>query len=164
MPKTREQFINTAIQFEQEGREFYLEAARTTGSGLARAVFESLAQDELRHIDWLKTLSTGGVTAEGEIEALAQRLWPVFQALDPETVAKATTDDVAALNLGIEREDASIRAYEEAAGSQGDELHDLCTLLANVEKTHRRLLENVVEYLEYPDQFFLREERWIVEG
>ena len=29
---------------------------------------------------------------------------------------------------------------------------------------HRELLENVIQYLEHPSDFFLREERWIVEG
>jgi rubrerythrin len=167
MSIVRDEFINTAIEFEQAGFDFYTEAARKASSELARGVLESLAQDELRHIGFLKTLSVGGATAKSENEALAARLRPIFkEASDAvRSEAEAAPTDVEALNLGLQREDAAVRAYSEgAAAAATDEFRELCEVLVGVEEGHRKLLENVIEYLEHPDGFFLREERWIVEG
>ena len=167
MSIVRDEFLNTAIQFERDGFDFYTEAAKSAGSDLARGVFESLAQDELRHISYLRSLSAGEATVQSENDDLAARLRPVFKEAG-EVVAQAAETaegDIAALNLGIEREDTAVRAYSEgAADADSDEFRVLCELLVGVEKTHRQLLENVVEYLGNPDSFFLREERWIVEG
>lgn len=162
-----DEFLNTAIQFERDGFDFYTEAAAAARSSLARGVFEALAQDELRHISFLRSLSIGSATAKSEIEDLSARLRPIFKEAE-ETVRAAAAEaasDITALNLGIEREEQSVRAYAQAASrAQDPQFRALCELLVDVEKGHRRLLENVAEYLEHPDSFFLREERWIVEG
>jgi rubrerythrin len=167
MSNVKDEFISTAIEFERQGFDFYTGAAARASSDLARGVFESLAQDELRHIAWIKALSAGAATAHSENQALADRLRPIFKGVSEQVQAAAasSSDDIAALNLGIEREDMAVRAYTEAAaGADSDEFRRLCEVLVDVEKTHRQLLENVVSYLESPDQFFLGEERWIVEG
>jgi len=163
MSDSRDEFLNTAIQFERDGFDFYMEAARNAGSDLARGVFGSLAQDELRHISFLKTLSVGEATVKSENESLAARLRPIFK--DAGDVAAGAEGDIAALNLGIEREIKAVETYAAAAADADDhEFRALCEVLVGIEKGHRQLLENVVEYLDHPDSFFLREERWIVEG
>ncbi len=43
--------LEGAIRIEQEGREFYLLAARTTQDGRGRETFRNLADDELKHLD-----------------------------------------------------------------------------------------------------------------
>lgn len=167
MSGTVDEFVTTAIQFEQDGFDFYTEAAGAAQTDLARGVFQALAQDELRHISFLKTLSPGEATLSSENEDLAGRLRPIFKEAEATVrdAARTAQSDIAALNLGIEREDRSVQAYAEAARwAQDPEFRALCELLVGVERTHRNLLENVVEYLEHPDSFFLREERWIVEG
>jgi len=166
MSDARQEFLNTAIQFERDGFDFYTEAARNAQSDLARGVFESLAQDELRHISYLRTLSAGDATVKSENEDLAARLRPIFRgAGEAQQTAHAAEGDIAALNLGIEREDRAVQTYGDAARDAEDEgFRALCELLVGIEEGHRKLLENVVEYLEHPDSFFLREERWVVEG
>jgi len=163
MSSVREEFLNSAIQFERDGFDFYTDAAKKAGTDLARGVFESLAQDELRHIGFLRTLSTGEATVKSENESLAARLKPIFKAAGD--VVAGAEGDIAALGLGIEREVKAVEAYTAAAAdADDDEFRALCEVLVGVEQGHRQLLENVVEYLEHPDSFFLREERWIVEG
>ena len=43
--------IQTAIQMEQEGYDFYQKAAAQTSSDMGRTVFKSLAADELLHLE-----------------------------------------------------------------------------------------------------------------
>jgi rubrerythrin len=163
MSTVREEFLNTAIQFERDGFDFYTEAAKKARTDLARGVFESLAQDELRHIGFLKTLSTGDATLKSENESLATRLRPIFA--DASDAVAGAEGDIGALSLGIEREIKAVETYGAAAAdAEDDEFRALCEVLVGIEQGHRQLLENVVEYLEHPDSFFLREERWLVEG
>ncbi|MBM3475612.1 MAG: hypothetical protein FJX75_20300 [Armatimonadetes bacterium] len=163
MSIVRQEFLNAAIQFERDGFDFYTEAAKNAASDLARGVFESLAQDELRHIGFLRTLSLGEATVRSENESLAARLRPIFK--EAGDVVVDAEGDIAALNLGIEREIKAVETYgAAAAGAEDDGFRELCEVLVGIEQGHRQLLENVVEYLDHPDSFFLREERWIVEG
>ena len=41
----------TAIQMEKDGYSFYMNAAAQTNSDMGRTIFESLAEDEQRHLD-----------------------------------------------------------------------------------------------------------------
>ena len=43
--------ILTAIQMEKDGYDFYSKAAAQTNSEMGRTIFESLANDEQRHLD-----------------------------------------------------------------------------------------------------------------
>ena len=43
--------ILTAIQMEKDGYSFYTKAAAQTNSEMGRTIFESLAEDEQRHLD-----------------------------------------------------------------------------------------------------------------
>jgi len=167
MSRTTEELLNTSIQFERDGFDFYTRAGQTALSDLARGVFEALAQDEKRHIEILKAMSVGVATVETESQALAERLRPIFRAASESIreAAETAVDDSEALGLAIELEERSMGVYAEAAALAGEgEVRHMCEVLVGIEQGHRQLLENVVEYLEHPDSFFLREERWFVEG
>ena len=43
--------ILTAIQMEKDGYSFYMKAAAQTNSDMGKTIFESLAQDEQRHLN-----------------------------------------------------------------------------------------------------------------
>ena len=43
--------IKAAIQMEKDGYAFYKKAAAQTSSEMGRSIFESLASDELTHLD-----------------------------------------------------------------------------------------------------------------
>ena len=50
----KQEIISTAIKFETEGRDFYLETAKKATNPLAREMFESFARDEERHREWFE--------------------------------------------------------------------------------------------------------------
>jgi len=167
MPVSREDVIQAAVQLERDGREFYLEAAGNAASDLSKQTFESLADDELRHIEWIERISSAGETLESTNKRIYQRLRGIFADV-PDEVRKAAASaagDVEALNLAIGKEEESRAAYARwAKESDSDDVRELCGLLVGAEAFHRELLENVIQYLEHPSDFFLREERWVVEG
>lgn len=167
MSVSREDVTKAAIQLERDGREFYLSAAANAASDLSRQTFESLADDELRHIEWIEKISPGAETLESTNKRIYQRLRGIFADVPDEVrkTAAAAEGDVEALDLAIGKEEESRAAYARwAQEADSQEVRELCELLVGAEQFHRELLENVIEYLEHPSDFFLREERWIVEG
>ena len=167
MPTETQEIVRAAIQLECDGREFYRKAAAASASDLARGTFEALADDELRHIEYIREVSVCGETLRTVNQRTYARLRGIF-ADAPDQVrreAAEAADDLAALNVAIDIEERSRAAYEALSHEvEPASLRTLCELLAGAEQFHRQLLENVVEYLEHPSDFFAREERWVVEG
>lgn len=167
MSVSTEEVKTAAIQLERDGREFYLNSAANAASDLSRHTFESLADDELRHIKWIEKMASGTETLESTNKRIYQRLRGIFADVPEEERQEASSaeGDVEALNLAIGKEEQSRSAYAKwAEEAESDEVRRLCKLLVGAEQFHRELLENVIEYLEHPSSFFLREERWVVEG
>ena len=167
MGMDRKHIIETAIQLERDGRKFYHDAAERASSEIARKMFESLAGDEVRHIEWIKSVSPGENTAGSVNRALYGRLSGIFKDAS-ETVRKAAAtceDDINAMRLAIEMEERSAAAYATwAEESETADVRELCEMLADVERFHRELIENSIEYLERPGDWFMVEEGWHFDG
>ncbi len=167
MGMDRKDVMETAIQLERDGRKFYHNAAEKASNDIARQMFESLAEDEVRHIEWLESVSPGENTAGSVNRALYGRLRGIFKDA-PETVMKAAAsceDDINAMRLAIEMEEKSAAAYATwAEESEADDVRELCEMLADVERFHRELIENSMEYLQHPGDWFMVEEGWHFDG
>ncbi|HJN19223.1 MAG TPA: ferritin family protein [Armatimonadota bacterium] len=167
MSISKDEIVTAAIQLEGDGFRFYTDAAKNAGSTLSRETFDSLAKDEQRHIEWITDYTKLKFNAETANKALYAQLRPVFADLaeSDRQVAGSADADIDALKFAIKREVAARDAYAKWADEVDDpEVKDLCEKLVEVEDFHRELLENVIEYLDNPTDYFLREERWIVEG
>lgn len=162
MSKEKEEIVQAGIKLEEDGRVFYLKAASGTPNELVRKMFESLAEDELRHVEWLKELSSGGKTALDANRELHGRLRGVFKASEE---VKGVEDDIEAIDVAIGMEEKSKAAYKEwGAGSDSEEVRSLCKTIAAQESFHRQLLENTKEYFRRPGDWFMQEEQWNFEG
>jgi len=160
MAREKQAMIQAAIQLERDGRKSYLDIAAKTSNAMARKMFESLADDELRHIERLQQLSPGHRTAEEVNKELYQRLSHIFADMPEEVrrTAEVAESDVEALNLAIDMEVKSREAYLKwAAESDTEELRTLCNMLAEEERFHEELLENTREYLAYSIDWFLQD-------
>ena len=165
MATGKQDIIRAAIQLEHDGHKFYLEAAAKTSNALARKMFESLADDEVRHIEWLEQLAPEEKTGEAVNKELYRRLSNIF-ADAPESMrraAKVAQDDIDVIKLGVAMEAKSREAYLKwAEASEIEEVRSLCDVLAEAERFHRELLENTIEYLEHSIDWFLQD-RGVVE-
>ena len=164
---TKQEVARAAIKLEQDGRTFYLDAAANTASDLVRKMFESLADDERDHIEWIKQTEPGASEAATVNRQLYERLRHIFADV-PEatlrTLAKSKSD-VDAINFAIDIEQKSIDAYEGwAKNADKPEVRALCDLLAGTERFHRQVLENTLEYFEHTPDWFMKEEQWNFEG
>lgn len=167
MATEKQDIIRAAIQLELDGRKFYLGAAGGSSNDLARQMFESLADDELIHIEWIEKLSAEKETARELKEKTYERLRRIFADADESKreAASSSKDDIEAMNLAIEMEEKSRDAYAKwAKHSDIDEIVNLCNILADQEAFHRELLENTIQYLEHTGDWFMKEEGWHFDG
>ncbi len=163
----KDEVVQAAVRLEEDGRKFYLDAAAKTADAQTRRIFESLADDELLHIEWIKANLPQTESAGKINRSLYGRLRDIFAEPPEETRkrAAASADDIAVLKLGIEMEEKSRAAYTGWA-DEGEDTgqRELCGKLADIERFHREVLEKTIEYLESTADWFMQEERWNFEG
>ena len=127
-----------AIKAEQEGRHFYLMAARSTDDQQGRRVFEELAEEELIHFNFLNqqyqsVLETGAPDANIKLEARPEKpgSGPIFSSEIQKRVGEAHFE-MTALSVGIQLELNAIKFYTRAAEETPD---------PGVKKFYRELAE-----------------------
>lgn len=159
---TREEVVAQALQLERNGRTFYLEAAGKASSEVVKQVLIGLADDELLHIEWIEK-ELGVQDPDVPNRALYGKLRGVF-ADEPDRAA-TTEGDMGALTYALDIEKKAATAYAAwATDAETDEARELCRVLAGVEKFHAELIENTIEYLSKPGDWFQQQEHWFFEG
>lgn len=162
-----EALIQAAIKLEQDGREFYEDAAAAAVNAPAQKMFLSFAQDEIKHEQWLRELRGKPVSANEQNKALYGRLQGIFAGVpDGERAAVAASDnDLEAINIAIDKEKMTVQAYEALSEKATDDsTRKLCIELVDVEKFHQTALENMIEYFERTADWFMEEEGWSFDG
>lgn len=162
--------LKMAIDFEKEGRDYYLSARDKCSHPLGKQMFKSLADDEVGHIKRIKIL----------FESLAdQGEWPQklplprtqIKTVFKEAMAnidkdvKGDEDDLVVIDRALELEKKGFEFYRDMAqkSTRQDE-KDFFGSLAGEESVHMDILNTTHEYLEHPWDFFAGEERPIFEG
>jgi rubrerythrin len=167
MATGKEEILATAIQLERDGRKFYLDAAAKVTNPLARQMLESLADDEVKHIEWIEPIDPGSSSASSINKGFYERMKGIFADApsDVRQAVAASDDDIQPLRLAIEMEEKAEAAYT-AWGKETDQedVRHLCTVLADTERFHRQVLQNTINYLKEPSEWFMQEENWNFEG
>ncbi|MBU0672512.1 MAG: ferritin family protein [Candidatus Margulisbacteria bacterium] len=166
-----------AIELEKNGYDFYSGSAAKTSNPLAQATLLSLADREAEHLakitefyknltgesklksDWLK-----GVAIPPKKEEL---LRPILLKLKNDLNMKfKTPSDINKAYVvaeGLERD--SYNLYDTISKENSDETtKKFYAALAQEEREHYDILEDTLQYLNNPGDWFKKEERWIVEG
>jgi rubrerythrin len=169
--------VKMSISLEKKGYDFYSETAAETKNPLAASTLSSLAERELLHIekikefeknltgekklasDWLK-----GVETPPTKKAL---LKPILDKLKAALGKKfETSEDInEAYNIaeGLERD--SYALYDKISGETSDAAaKKFYAALAQEEREHYAILEETLQYLNDPGDWFKDKERWVIEG
>ena len=166
MSEQSNEIVRVAIKLEQDGHQFYLDAASNAASDATRKTFQSLAADEVNHIEWIKKIypDIEPVDINQQLYAKVKDIFAGAPA-DFRAAIRNSQSDIDALNRAIQLEDKAAAAYEKWAGEADlPDLKELCQKLAAVEKFHRQLLENMINYLEQTDDWFQKDENWMFNG
>ena len=164
--------IQTAIQMESDGKEYYLKISRASSSELGRKLLKSLAAEEDIHRKKFEGIYDAIRSKKGWPELAFQSdggkgLRTIFARALEETEPdkKATTSELDAVQKAMAMESKSYDFYinqtREAAYDAEKEFYEA---LASQEQEHHLILLDYYEYLKDPAAWFVKEEHPSLDG
>ena len=145
--------IKTAIQMEKDGYSFYKKAAAQTSSEMGRTIFESLANDELVHLDVFQKLFTDKVGEVDWTNLVNSSKKYSDMTLFPKDLkeiegAHPDTNELDALNIAIRSEEEAINYYTKLkANSKDEEIRKIIDEIIEQEKNHYLILQEEFDHL-----------------
>ncbi len=162
--------IRTAIKMEEDGIDFYQKAREKTSYSLAKKMFLSFAEDEKRHLTVLKKIFTDLKLSDFKQffgESPRQKIENIFKEARNEIKERiaANPDQLEALKIGMDMELQSVQFYQTALEKSEDNLQKtFLRRLVEEEKEHLQLLQNTHSYLKNSGDWFLWEEKGLLDG
>lgn len=154
MYKDELDIISQAILNEVEGYEFYKMAANQAGTHESKEAFMELANEELKHVEYLKALFHKiKDNIDDEIKLALEATPPSPNIYNWKNVDKEYTSlAMSVFSIGIQMEKASIEFYEDAKSKTSfEEAKKLFDILIKWEKVH---------LAQFTEQYNKHKENW----
>lgn len=163
--------IRTAIKLEEDGIDFYQKASEKTSHPFGKKMFLSFAEDEKRHLTVLKeilaNLKFSDFDRFFEEKNPREKIKTIFREVKNEIRERvaANPDEVEALKIGMDMEWESVEFYQDALEkTQDSHQKAFFRRLIEEEKEHYELLQNTRSYLKDSGEWFLWEEKALLDG
>jgi len=168
--------LKMAIDMEKNGYDIYMKAAEKTPNKLGKSTLHAIAKKEIDHIKAIEEFSEKiGTNASNLDKAITlinikdkkEYIMPIFEGLRNELDAKVESDSdlEKAYEVAMELERKSFGLYKKLAGEAKDsQVKKFFEFLMGEENTHYELLQETLQYLNNPGDWFAEQEKWIVEG
>lgn len=158
--------IETAIKMETDAIAFYDEATRRATHPFGREMFKGFIKDETRHLKMLQNMFKG---VDFDIESIRPKdtIKTVFSMFKDEMMqrVKAMDNEIEAVNIALKFEQEGFDFYRNAASkAETAKEKELFEKLAIEENDHYTILLETEKFLENTGQWYMYEERGIVEG
>ncbi|HSB33579.1 MAG TPA: ferritin family protein, partial [Nitrospirota bacterium] len=145
---------------------FYTEAARKTSYPAGKRMFETITEDEKRHLDMIRQVVKGLHITHKDVSPM-KNVKTVFEAMKKDLMKKveATVDELEAFRIAMQMEKEGKAVYEKALSHvKSDKEKALLERLIREEEEHYAIFSNTLQFLEDTGNWFMWEERGIVEG
>ena len=140
MPDELTELLDSAIYKEIASQAIYIAGQSKTEDPGAKALMKELADDELKHSQWLKNLKERGLEQQHWHREKVPNLMISEYLTGGDILEGAGLQDT--LTFAIKREQQSIEFYSKMMGVMGDETaKHLCEWLVQEELKHRLRLE-----------------------
>jgi len=144
-----------ALKMEQDGKSYYLKLAAGTAIIGLKTIFAMLAEDEQKHYDVIQNMKDNAGANTMADSSVLEKAQNVFAQLiaDKNTIT-AMTEDLDGYIHAMKIEADSVRFYESAAEKEKDEkAKRLLLQIAEEEKKHYNIIENIYEFVLKPKYF-----------
>lgn len=158
--------LDIAMKMETDAVSFYTEAARKTKHPVGKRMFQTITEDEKRHLEMISQIIKGMNVTHRDVSPM-QNVKTVFETMKGEMMQKveATTDELEAFKIAMQMEKEGKEFYvKNASLAKSDKEKTLLKRLAAEEEEHYALFANTYHYLSDTGNWFMWEERGIVEG
>ena len=161
--------LKIAIDMEKRGYDLYMSAAKKTSNKLGKETLDAIAVKELDHIAAIQKFSSDIDAAIGAVNPAPKENYikPIMEKLcnELETKIKPDSDLEKAYEVAMDFEKQSYDFYKRLADKAKDpQTKRFFEFLMGEENTHYELLQETLEYLNRPADWFKEQEKWIVEG
>ncbi|ACM20332.1 ferritin-like domain protein [Geotalea daltonii FRC-32] len=143
-----------AMKMEVDGKAFYEKMAAETPHRGLKSVFSMLAADEQKHYDTIVAMREGGAVTMADTTVL-ENTRNVFEGIRAEkTLAEGLRKEHDAFQYAMKIEADSVRLYEDMAKKENDAaIIALLQKIADEEKKHYNIVENLYDYTLRPEYF-----------
>ncbi|MEA3471314.1 MAG: ferritin family protein [Thermodesulfobacteriota bacterium] len=164
--------LSKALEMEEKGRAFYERVVSTCTNSVGREMFKILLEDEKVHMDRIKKIYEALSGREiwrtwDDLEVKHGDLAAIFRKMAKEHGSKINvgTDDLEALDIGIDFEARSVEFYEEQLKKATDNLEKaFIKEMISEEKSHYVALQDMKLYLSDPASWFREKEHGGLDG
>jgi rubrerythrin len=171
--KSSIRMLETALEMEEKGKEFYEKAISNCTNALGKDIFTTLMKDEIVHLDRIKSIyeslkndNTWSMNWQsykedhGDLKLFFKNL-----AVKHGGNITADTKDLEALDIGIDFEAKSVKYYKEALSKSNDPLEKaFLEKMVDEENLHHFVLSDLKFYLSDPTGWFTEQEHHGLDG
>jgi rubrerythrin len=158
--------LRIALKMETDAIRFYTEAAKKTKYPAGKKMFETISQDEKRHLEMISQIIKGLQVTAKDVSPM-KNVKTVFESMKDEMLKKAaaTTDELEAFKIAMRMEQEGVEFYKKTlAKAKTDKEKALLERLIGEEQQHYAIFSNSYQFLANTGNWFMWEERGIVEG
>jgi rubrerythrin len=158
--------LELAVNMEKDAIAFYTEAARKTKYPAGKKMFQTITEDEKRHLEMVAQLIKGLKITHKNASPM-KNVKTVFESMKDEMMKKveATSDELEAFKIAMRMEKEGLEFYKKTlAGAKKEPERVLLELLIKEEQQHYDIFANTYQFLSDSGNWFMWEERGIVEG
>lgn len=158
--------LEMARKMETDAIAFYTEASGKTTYAAGKKMFLAIAEDEKRHLEMISQVIKGLQITPKDVSPL-KNVKTVFESMKEEMMKKvqATSDELEAFTIAMRMEKEGKEFYQKALpAAKTDKERSLLERLVKEEEQHYAIFANTHEFLANTGNWFMWEERGIVEG
>ena len=143
-----------AMQMELDGRHFYLDLAKKTKNAGIKSVLTMMAESEAKHYNVILDMQKNDKTEYSKDVEVLTKIKNIFSKMKEEKEIDVDVSQVEFYKKALEIEADSEKFYLERADEEKDpHRKEIFLTLANEEKGHCILLENLVNLVSQPDSW-----------
>ena len=158
--------LEVARKMETDAIRFYTEAAGKTKYEAGKKMFLSITEDEKRHLELISQLIKGMNITLQDVSPM-KRVKTVFESMKNDMMKKvaASKDELDAFKIAMEMEKEGKAFYQKSLdAAKTDKEKALFKRLIEEEQQHYEIFANTYSHLSDTGNWFMWEERGIVEG
>jgi len=158
--------LEVSKKMETDAIKFYVEAAQKMQYPAGKKMFLAITEDERRHLELISLLIRGMNITVQDVSPM-NNVKTVFETMKGEMMQRvaASTDELEALKVAMEMEREGEKFYQKAlAEAKTDKEKALFRRLAEEEREHYAMFSNTYTHLSDTGNWYLWEERGVIEG
>lgn len=158
--------LELAMKMEKDAIMFYSEAAQKTKYPAGKKMFDTITEDEKRHLEMISQIIKGLNVTPKDVSPM-KNVKTVFESMKNEMMKKveASADELEAFKVAMRMEQEGMEFYKKMlAGAKKEKEKALLEKLIQEEQQHYAIFANTYQFLAETGNWFLWEERGIVEG